>query len=274
MTEIGIIGGGVMGCGIASVFINNGYYVHIMEKNKEKYKEVKKNIKQNNILFRFNKKNVRLGKYEFAESVEELSSCSFVIEAVSEKMEEKESVYHALRTQKNKKQIIISNTSCVPITQLGDIYGIPEKVVGIHFMNPVVLIDAVEIIRGKSTSENTLDQVKSLISDIHKEYFVVNDCAGFVSNRISHLYMNEAAHLFEEGIADAASIDGVFKKCYGHKSGPLETADIIGIDVVADSLDILYENYKEDKFKCASILRKMVSEGKLGRKSGEGFYKY
>ncbi|SET39875.1 3-hydroxyacyl-CoA dehydrogenase family protein [[Clostridium] polysaccharolyticum] len=274
MTEIGVIGAGVMGCGITSAFMNNGYHVYLIEKDKEKYKDIEARIKQNNVLFRFNKKDIKPGKYEFVESIEELASCSFIIEAVSEKMDEKESVYKALSAIKNQEQIIISNTSCVPITKLGEIYGAAEKVVGIHFMNPVVLIDAVEVIRGKGTSEDTLEKVKALISDIKKEYFIVNDCAGFVSNRISHLYMNEAAHLFEEGIADARSIDGVFKKCYGHKSGPLETADIIGIDVVADSLDILYENYKQDKFKCAQILRKMVLEGKLGRKSGQGFYKY
>lgn len=141
-------------------------------------------------------------------------------------------------------------------------------------MNPVPLIAAVEVIRGYHTSEDTLNVTTSLMGRLGKEAIVVNDLPGFVSNRISHLMMNEAAFVVQDQVATVREVDDIFKKCYGHKMGPLETADLIGLDTVKNSLEVLYESYQDSKFRCCPLLKKMVDAGLHGRKTGEGFYQY
>jgi 3-hydroxybutyryl-CoA dehydrogenase len=143
-----------------------------------------------------------------------------------------------------------------------------------HFMNPVHMKPTVEVIRGHRTSDDTLAAVQELFAQLHKEAVVVGDLPGFVSNRISHLFMNEAVFVFQDGLASAEQIDTIFKKCFGHKMGPLETADLIGLDTVMRSLDVLFESFHDPKFRCCPLLRKMVDAGQLGRKSGRGFYDY
>jgi 3-hydroxybutyryl-CoA dehydrogenase len=147
-------------------------------------------------------------------------------------------------------------------------------VAGMHFMNPVYLMSTVEVIRGHHTSEGTLAAVNGLLAQLKKESVVVGDLPGFVSNRISHLFMNEAAFVFQDGLATAEQIDAIFKKCFGHKMGPLETADLIGLDTVMRSLDVLFDSFHDPKFRCCPLLRKMVDAGDHGRKSGRGFYVY
>ena len=141
-------------------------------------------------------------------------------------------------------------------------------------MNPVHLKPTVEVIRGHHTSDHTIEILKQLFTRLNKEAVVVGDLPGFVSNRISHLFMNEAAFVFQDGLATAVEIDTIFKKCFGHKMGPLETADLIGLDTVMRSLDVLYDSYHDPKFRCCPLLRKMVDAGFLGRKSGRGFHVY
>jgi len=141
-------------------------------------------------------------------------------------------------------------------------------------MNPVHLKPTVEVIRGHHTSDHTIEILKQLFTRLNKEAVVVGDLPGFVSNRISHLFMNEAAFVFQDGLATAVEIDTIFKKCFGHKMGPLETADLIGLDTVMHSLDVLYDSYHDPKFRCCPLLRKMVDAGFLGRKSGRGFHVY
>ena len=141
-------------------------------------------------------------------------------------------------------------------------------------MNPVHLKPTVEVIRGHHTSDHTIEILKQLFTRLNKEAVVVGDLPGFVSNRISHLFMNEAAFVFQDGLATAVEIDTIFKKCFGHKMGPLETADLIGLDTVMHSLDVLYGSYHDPKFRCCPLLRKMVDAGFLGRKSGRGFHVY
>ena len=141
-------------------------------------------------------------------------------------------------------------------------------------MNPVPLKKTVEVIKGFYTSSQTLEAIRVLLNDVGKEIIVVNDYPGFVSNRISHLFMNEAAFVVQDGVAAARDVDDIFKKCYGHVMGPLETADLIGLDTVVNSLKVLYDNYQDPKFRCCPLLAKMVQAGQLGRKSGRGFYVY
>jgi 3-hydroxybutyryl-CoA dehydrogenase len=167
-----------------------------------------------------------------------------------------------------------ANTSCISITQIGSATKRPAKVVGLHLMNPVHLKPAVEVIRGFHTSDGTIETLLQLFSVLHKEAIIVDDFPGFVSNRISHLFMNEAAFVLQDGVATADKIDAIFKKCFGHKMGPLETADLIGLDTVAQSLDVLYESYHDPKYRCCPLLRKLVHAGHLGRKTGRGFHVY
>jgi 3-hydroxybutyryl-CoA dehydrogenase len=141
-------------------------------------------------------------------------------------------------------------------------------------MNPVHMMPTVEVIRGHHTSMETLAAVNQLFAQLNKEAIVVGDLPGFVSNRISHVFMNEAVFVFQDGLATAAQIDSIFKKCFGHKMGPLETADLIGLDTVMRSLDVLYDSFHDPKYRCCPILRKMVDAGHSGRKSGRGFYSY
>ena len=141
-------------------------------------------------------------------------------------------------------------------------------------MNPAYLKTTVEVIRGYYTDDDCVGRVKKFIGQFDKKCIVVNDCPGFVSNRISHLLMNEAAYTVMDGVATVQQVDDIFKQCFGHKMGPFETADLIGIDVVVDSLDILYECYHDSKFRCCPLFKKMVGANLLGRKSGKGFYNY
>jgi 3-hydroxybutyryl-CoA dehydrogenase len=141
-------------------------------------------------------------------------------------------------------------------------------------MNPVPLKQTVEVIRGFHTSAATIDVARRLLTEMKKQWVIVNDYPGFVSNRISHLFMNEAAFVVQDQVASAQDVDEIFKKCYGHAMGPLQTADLIGLDTVVDTLHVLYQSYQDAKFRCCPLLQKMVDAGLLGVKSGQGFYSY
>src|SRR6185436_18337484 len=167
-----------------------------------------------------------------------------------------------------------ANTSCISITQIASVTRRPANIVGIHLMNPVHLKPTVEVIRGFHTSEGAMDTLLQLFSRLNKQAIVVEDLPGFVSNRISHLFMNEAAFVLQDNVASAEQIDLIFKKCFGHKMGPLETADLIGLDTVMLSLDVLHESFRDPKFRCCPLLRKLVHAGHLGRKTGRGFHAY
>ena len=166
------------------------------------------------------------------------------------------------------------NTSCISITKISGFTKRAEKVLGTHFMNPVDKIHTVETIMGFHTTEQTLDQVTQFLKSVGKRVVLVQDSVGFVSNRISHLMMNEAAFIVQDRVANAQAVDDIFRSCYGHKMGPLETADLIGLDTVVNSLRILYDSFQDTKFRCCPLLTKMVNAGLLGRKTGKGFYEY
>ncbi len=141
-------------------------------------------------------------------------------------------------------------------------------------MNPVYMKPSIEVIRGYLTSDETVEKAQSFLKQLDKDAIVVNDQTGFVSNRISHLFMNESAWVVMDGVATPKQVDDIFKKCFGHTMGPLETADLIGLDTVLHSLNVLYEEYQDPKFRCCPLLKKMVDAGECGRKSGKGFYAY
>ncbi|MEU6229201.1 3-hydroxyacyl-CoA dehydrogenase family protein [Streptomyces sp. NPDC047042] len=203
-----------------------------------------------------------------------LAECEFVVENVSEKWETKRDLYHDLDKVLPDGVGIGVNTSSIPIGRLAAMTRRPDMVVGIHFMNPSYLKDAVEVMRGADTSQKCLDQVHELLARLDKQAVVVGDFPGFVSNRISHLFFNEAIRVVQDQGVDPAAVDDIFKKCFGHTMGPLETADLIGLDTVLLTLENLRDSYGDDRYDGCALLREMVASGRLGRKSGQGFHHY
>jgi 3-hydroxybutyryl-CoA dehydrogenase len=279
--RIAIIGAGNIGTSVASTLLLYDIKTLLVDTSEQQLensgKEIAKTIKfarlLNNKLPKISvdaaMKNVR-----FTTQITEVRDCDFVIENVPEEWNIKEKVYQQLDEVCHPETVFGINTSCTSITRAGSVIKRPEKVVGVHFMNPVYLMDTVEVIKGEHTSEQTLARLHSLLDKIKKTSVVVNDFPGFVSNRISHLFMNEAAFVVQDQVASPKQVDAIFRECFGHKMGPLETADLIGLDTVMKSIDTLYENYKDSKFRCCPLIKKKVYAGQLGRKTGKGFYDY
>ncbi|NLL07033.1 MAG: 3-hydroxyacyl-CoA dehydrogenase family protein [Clostridiaceae bacterium] len=281
MKTIGVIGAGVMGKGVAQNAVQSGYKVVLIDVSLEILQKAKEDI-YNNIRYQmlFNKgsnaqdPDEALEKLMLSTDYNSLNNVDFLIENVPEKWETKKKVYKQIDNICPSHCIILVNTSCISITKVAALTSRPDKVIGTHFMNPVPMKTTIEVIKGYHTSQETIESTKGLLADMGKECIIVNDYPGFVSNRLSHLLMNEAAFVVQDQVASPEEVDDIFKKCFGHKMGPLETADLIGLDTVADSLDILYESYQDSKFRCCPLLRKMVDAGLVGRKSGQGFYEY
>jgi 3-hydroxybutyryl-CoA dehydrogenase len=279
--RIAIIGAGNIGTSVASTLLLYDIKTLLVDTSEQQLensgKEIAKTIKfarlLNNKLPKISvdaaMKNVR-----FTTQIAEVRECDFVIENVPEEWSIKEKVYRQLDEICHPETVFGINTSCTSITQAGGVIRRPDKVVGVHFMNPVYLMDTVEVIRGEHTSEKTLARLHQLLDIVKKNSVVVNDFPGFVSNRISHLFMNEAAFVVQDQVASPKQVDAIFRECFGHKMGPLETADLIGLDTVMKSIDTLYENYKDPKFRCCPLIKKKVFAGQLGRKTGKGFYDY
>lgn len=281
MKLIGIIGAGVMGVGVAQNFAQKGFEVIIVDVSKEILDKAKESI-YNNIRFQslFSKDKIKedidtvISRIKFTTEYNLLADVDFVIENATENWDIKKEVFGQIDKICKKQCIFMVNTSCISITKIASLTERPDKLIGTHFMNPVPLKSAIEVIKGYHTSEETIELTKGLLEELNKVCIIVNDLPGFVSNRISHLFMNEAAFVVQDQVGDAQAVDDIFKKCYEHKMGPLETADLIGLDTVVNSLDVLYENFQDSKFRCCPLLRKMVDAGLLGRKSGQGFYTY
>lgn len=203
-----------------------------------------------------------------------LSAADFVIENVTEKLDIKKDVYSNIDRICPERAIFGVNTSAISITRIAALTRRPAKVIGVHFMNPVPLKTTVEVIRGFHTSDETLEHTRRLLSQMGKDCIIVKDSPGFVSNRVLMLTVNEAIFLLQEQAATAEEIDRIFTACFGHKMGPLATADLIGLDTVLYSLEQLHEAYADSKYRACPLLRKMVDAGLYGRKSGQGFFKY
>lgn len=197
-----------------------------------------------------------------------------VIENITEDYEAKKKVYVELREVCRDNVIYGVNTSCISITKIGALTPSPENVIGVHFMNPVPITKLVEVVRGYHTSNETVARTKSFIKNLHKTCVVVNDMPGFVTNRVMMLTINECIWLVHDQVAEPGKIDMIFRLGFGHKMGPLATADLIGLDTILNSLSILYGDYNDPKFRPCPLLRKMVNAGILGKKSGRGFFKY
>lgn len=281
MKNIGIVGAGVMGSDVALNLSCYGYNVVLKDVNKESLIKAKEKIENDIRMVKMMRsdlktlsKNVVFGRINFTLNFDEFDKVNLVIENVSERWDIKENVYSDLRKVCKRDTVFCINSSCISITKVASHLPQPEKVIGMHFMNPVPLKEVVEVVRGYHTSEETITIAKDFLKSLKKIAIVVNDFPGFVTNRLSHLFMNEAAFLIQDKVALPKDVDMIFKRGYGHAMGPLETADLIGLDTVVNSLEVLYTNYQDPKFRCCPLLRKMVDAGLLGKKSGEGFYKY
>ena len=280
LQTIGVIGAGVMGVGVAQNLAQTGHRVILIDISDSILERAKQEIR-NNIRFQgfFNKKSAEnldntLQKITFTTDYQLLKDADFVVENVVEKWEVKKPIYAEMDTICPPHCVFAANTSAISITRIGSATKRPAQVIGMHFMNPVPMKKTVEVIRGYHTSEETIEISKKFLTQMGKDWIIVNDAPGFVSNRVLMLTVNEAAFLVQDQVASAQDVDLIFKNCFGHKMGPLETADLIGLDTILYSIEVLYESFNDGKYRPCPLLKKMVDAGLHGRKSGRGFYNY
>ena len=278
---IAVVGAGVMGSDVALDFASHNYRIILRDLTDEILENARSNIKRSYSFVKMMKKDFFsspldeiLSGITFVTGYDHFNEADIVIENINENFEAKKKLYAELQNVCRDDVVFGVNTSCIPITKIGELMPKPQNVIGMHLMNPVPLKPFVEIIRGKRTSDETVDKTKSLFQSLNKTCIVVNDCAGFVSSRILMVTINESIRLIQEGIAEPKDVDMICKLGFGHKMGPLATADLIGLDTILDSLMVLYENYNDPKYEPCPLLRKMVDAGLLGKKSGKGFLEY
>jgi 3-hydroxybutyryl-CoA dehydrogenase len=281
INHVGVIGAGVMGVGVAQNLAETKHQVILLDVSDEVLEraqsEIYINLRQKRMLGgSVNSEDTRtvLARIQGTTHYEPLQDVDFVVENVTEKPDIKRNVYARLDKVCREQVVFAANTSAIPITRIASWTDRADRVVGMHLMNPVPLTSTAEIIRGHHTSDNTIKIAKEFLSALNKQWVVVNDSPGFVSNRILMLAVNEAAYLVHESVASAADIDNICRSCFGHKMGPLETADLIGLDTILYSIEVLYESFNDAKYRPCPLLKKMVDAGLLGRKSGEGFFAY
>lgn len=272
-----------MGIGVAQVLAQADYKVTLMDVSETALARAEQEISQGVRFYHLLRRDQELKPLDAAAAVARITfttdmglmqDADFVIENVTEKWAVKQPVYATLDQVCPPHCLFAANTSAIPITQIAAATQRPSQVLGIHFMNPVPLKDTVELIRGYHTTEETLAVALALLASMGKTGIVVNDSPGFVSNRVLMLTVNEAIFLIHEDVATPENVDQIFTQCFGHKMGPLATADLIGLDTILLSLEVLYEQFSDPKFRPCPLLRQMVNAGLTGRKSGQGFFTY
>ena len=281
ITTIAVIGAGTMGNGIAHVFAQNGYKVHLVDISQESLDKGTLTISNNldrmllkNVISKNEKTNTLENITTYTSLKEGVNGVGLVIEAATENVELKLSIFKELDSHCDENTILATNTSSISITQIAAVTERADKVIGMHFMNPVPIMKLVEIIRGYNTSDRVTKTIMEISEKLGKTATEVNDYPGFVSNRILMPMINEAIETLYNNVAGVSEIDTVMKLGMAHPMGPLQLADFIGLDICLSILNVMYKGFKNPKYAPCPLLVNMVMAGKTGVKSGEGFYDY
>jgi len=278
--RVGVIGAGTMGNGIAHVFARSGFSVVLCDVEQRFLDRGLATITKNLDREVAKSKITAEDKEKALQNIQpvtdraKLADCNFIVEAATEKFEIKTEIFRDLDRLAGPDVILASNTSSISITKLAALTKRPEKVIGMHFFNPVPVMKLVEVIRGLATSQETFSETRNLALKLDKTPVEVNDAPGFVSNRVLMPLLNEAMYTVMEGVATPEAVDEVFKLGMAHPMGPLTLADFIGLDVCLDIMRVMLDGLGDPKYRPCPLLIKMVDAGWLGRKSGRGFYKY
>jgi 3-hydroxybutyryl-CoA dehydrogenase len=280
-TTVGVVGAGTIGTGVAQSLAASGHRVILLDVSEEILARAKRAIERSVRLLGMTAGGPgaaspaeTMARIECTTHYAPFTDCGFVVENATEMESVKRDVYGALDLVCPPETVFAANTSCIPITRIAGWTARPGRVLGMHFMNPVPLKPVVETVRGVHTTDETLAIALRLLSAMGKEGIVVNDGPGFVANRVLMLAINEAAWTVMDGVAPPEDVDRLFVGCFGHAMGPLATGDLIGLDTIVHSLQVLQESFGDPKFRPCPLLRRMVDAGHLGRKSGRGFFDY
>jgi methoxymalonate biosynthesis protein len=275
--RLAVIGAGVMGTNISTLATGHGVDVVLVETDASALAAARGTIKQklrHAQLMGVLPADRPQGSLTVTASLEDIADATTVVEAVTEVVEVKEQVLTAASALVRPGTTLISNTSCISIDEMAAWVEHPEDLLGVHFMNPSYMIKMVEVIRGTRTSPEILEAAVGLLSTLGRESLVINDSTGFVINRLLHPLINTAAMLVQEGVASAEVVDGLLEGCLGHSTGPLRTGDLIGLDNLVDSLNVLYEARGDESCRPCDLMLQLVKDGHHGRKTGRGFYDY
>jgi 3-hydroxybutyryl-CoA dehydrogenase len=277
---IGVIGAGTMGHGIAQVVLRHGYRVTLADASEsflaKGRQRIEKGLARDVEKARLTpeERDQALARLDTSTALDAVAAADFIIEAISENFDAKAQVWRELDQRARPDVIFASNTSSISITRLAAVTRRPAQFLGMHFFNPVPVMKLVEVVPGLETSAAALDAAETLALSLEKTPVRVNDFPGFVSNRVLMPMLNEAVYAVMEGVAEPQALDTVMKLGMNHPMGPLELADFIGLDVCLDIMKVLYEGFHDSKYRPCPLLEKMVAAGRLGRKSGRGFYDY